>query len=258
MGVVLRAMATRLALLGDKDLRYVTHRELDAAVALLPEWVDARWVGSDTPGARALTGFDGLWVLPGTPYRDDAAVYAAIGWALDSGTPLLGTCGGFQYAAIALARRLAGVEHAAHAEVDPDAADAVIEELACSLVGEQREVTCVPGTRLAEICGSEPFAGFHWCGYGLAERFVARLEAAGVVVSARAPDAGVEGIELPAHPFFVATLFQPQAGALAGKPLHPLIRAFVAASRGRAQDAEISRRSPLSGGLRGTSGTFRG
>ncbi len=48
-----------------------------------------------------------------------------------------------------------------------------------------------------------------------------------MVVSARAPDAGVEGIELPAHPFFVATLFQPQVGALAGQPLHPLIGAFA-------------------------------
>jgi CTP synthase (UTP-ammonia lyase) len=50
------------------------------------------------------------------------------------------------------------------------------------------------------------------------------------VIAAHAPDAGVEGIEVPAHPFFVATLFQPQIGALDGKPLHPLITAFVEAS----------------------------
>ena len=87
----------------------------------------------------------------------------------------------------------------------------------------------MPGTRLAAICGTAPFTGFHWCSYGLAEPYVARLEAAGVVVSARAPDAGVEGIELPGHPFFVATLFQPQVGALAGDPLHPLIAAFAEA-----------------------------
>ena len=243
-------MRTRIALLGDKDLAYVTHRELDAAVGVLPAWVEARWVGSDTPEARALDGFDGLWVLPGTPYRDDDAVDAAIGWSLESGTPLLGTCGGFQYAALALARRLAGIEDAAHAEVDPDAADAVVAGLACSLVGEEREVTCVPGTRLAEICGTAPFVGFHWCSYGLAEGFVERLEAAGVVVCARAPDAGVEGIELPEHPFFVATLFQPQVGALAGEPLHPLITSFVqAAGRGRSpvsdgMDAGLALRTP--------------
>ncbi len=223
-------MRARIALLGDKDLGYLTHRELEAAVALLPDWVEARWIGTDTPAARALDGVDGLWVIPGTPYRDDAAVDAAIGWALDSGTPLLGTCGGFQYAVLALARRLAGLERAAHAEVEPEAADAVVAPLACSLVGEEREVACVPGTRLAEICGTAPFPGFHWCNYGLAEGFVKPLEAAGVVVSARAADAGVEGIELPGHPFFVATLFQPQAGALAGRPLHPLIVAFAEAA----------------------------
>ena len=57
------------------------------------------------------------------------------------------------------------------------------------------------------------------------------MTAAGVVVCARAPDAGVEGIELASHPFFLATLFQPQVGALAGAPLHPLIGAFLDAVR---------------------------
>ena len=218
---------TRIALLGDKDLGYVTHRALEAAVAQLPPGVEADWVGTDTPQARALEAFDGVWMLPGTPYRDDDAALAAIEWALDSGTPLLGTCGGFQYAVLALARRMAGIADAAHAEVAPEAEAAVVAPLACSLIGEEREVTCVPGTRLAAICGTAPFTGFHWCSYGLAGGFVERLEAAGVVVSAHAADAGVEGIELPDHPFFVATLFQPQIGALSGAPLHPLIAAFA-------------------------------
>jgi CTP synthase (UTP-ammonia lyase) len=219
--------ATRIALLGDKDLSKLTHRALAAAVTQLPAGVEAEWVGTDSPLARALDAFDGIWMLPGTPYRDDEAALAAIDWALDSGMPLLGTCGGFQYAVLALARRLAGIEDAANAEVDPAASAAVVAPLACSLVGEERQVTCVPGTRLAAICGTAPFTGFHWCNYGLADAFVERLADAGVVISAHAPDAGVEGIELPDHPFFVATLFQPQIGALGGAPLHPLITAFV-------------------------------
>jgi CTP synthase (UTP-ammonia lyase) len=223
---------TRIALLGDRDLRFVTHRALEAATAKLPAGVAAEWVGTDTPEARSLDGFDAVWVVPGTPYRDDDAVLAAIDRAIESGTPLLGTCGGFQYALLALARR-AGVEDPAHAEVDPDALDPVVAPLSCSLVGEEREVTCVPGTRLAAICGTAPFTGFHWCNYGLADPYVERLAAAGVVVSARAPDAGVEGIELSGHPFFVATLFQPQIGALNGEQLHPLIEAFVTAANGR-------------------------
>jgi CTP synthase (UTP-ammonia lyase) len=65
----------------------------------------------------------------------------------------------------------------------------------------------------------------------MASEFEDALADAGVVISARAPDAGVEGIELPDHPFFVATLFQPQVGALAGGPLHPLIAGFLDAAR---------------------------
>ena len=49
------------------------------------------------------------------------------------------------------------------------------------------------------------------------------------MISAVADDAGVESVELPNHPFFMATLFQPQVGSLAGRPLHPIVQAFVAA-----------------------------
>jgi CTP synthase (UTP-ammonia lyase) len=225
-----------IAVLGDRNLDYVTHRELDAALALFPDWARASWVPTDSDVEAALARADGVWVVPGTPYRDDDAVYAAIGAARESGLPLLGTCGGFQYAVVELARSLAGLD-ARHAETDPDADTLVVAPLACSLVGQPRSVTCVPGTRLAAICGSEPFAGFHWCNYGLAPAFEDALTEAGVVISARAPDAGVEGIELPDHPFFVATLFQPQVGALAGDALHPLIDAFVEATLARHQRA---------------------
>jgi len=219
-----------LALLGDRNLDFLTHRELEAAVALLPEGVRAEWVASDA--GAAVSAYDGVWVLPGTPYRDDDAVYAALRAARESGQPLLGTCGGFQYLVVEFARNVAGIAGAGHAEADPDAADAVAAPLACSLFGERRTVTAVAGTRIAQICGTAPFEGFHFCGYGLADAYVAALEDAGLVIGAHAPDAGVEAVELPAHPFYVATLFQPQVGASDGGPLHPLIEAFVSAAAG--------------------------
>ena len=97
-------------------------------------------------------------------------------------------------------------------------------------IGEVRLVTPIPGTRFAAICGSEPFEGFHYCSFGLDPAYVEPLERAGVVVGATAPDAGVEAIELPDHPFFLATAFQPQVGAGASGRLGPLLEAFVAAS----------------------------
>jgi CTP synthase (UTP-ammonia lyase) len=232
-----------IAVVGDRDLAHRTHRELDAELARMPVGLDAAWLPS--PRAAEAAEADAIWVAPGTPYADDDAVLAAIGRAVDDGTPLLGTCGGFQYAVLALARR-AGLA-AAHAESEPDAVDPLIERLACSLYGEEREVTCVPGTRLAAICGTEPFTGFHFCGFGLAPARVAALAAAGVVNTARAPDAGVEGIELPGHPFFLATLFQPQVGALDGRPRHPLVAALI----GAASRHDIDRRGSRPPGRRG-------
>ena len=225
-----------IAVIGDRDVRHRTHRELDVELARMPAGVEAAWLPS--PRAAEAAAADGIWVAPGTPYADDAAVLAAIARAAEDGTPLLGTCGGFQYTVLALARR-AGVG-AVHAEVEPGAADPLIAPLACSLYGEERAVTCVPGTRLAAICGTAPFTGFHFCGFGLAPGRAAVLEAAGLVVSARAPDAGVEGVELPGHPFLVATLFQPQVGALDGRPRHPLVSALVAAASGLDERVEAA------------------
>lgn len=224
-------MNKHLLLLGDRNPDAVTHQELDAAIGQLPSGVRAHWVGTDTPEAWCTADADGIWVVPGSPYRDDEAVYSAITTARTSRQPFLGTCGGFQYTVIEFARNAAGVPDAEHAETSPHADQVVVGRLACSLVGQERSVRAVPGSRLAELCGLEPFTGFHWCNYGLDTRFVERLAAHGLLASGFADDAGVEAVELPAstHPFFLATLFQPQVGSMAGQPLHPVIRAFVAA-----------------------------
>ncbi|HEX2376939.1 MAG TPA: gamma-glutamyl-gamma-aminobutyrate hydrolase family protein [Gaiellales bacterium] len=222
-------MAVSIAVLGDRNTDHLTHREIDATLELMPADVDARWLPSLE--AESAVEADGLWVVPGTPYRDGEAVLAQIRRSRTAGMPILGTCGGFQHMLVEFARNVAGLADAAHAETDPDAADPVVARLSCSLVGEERPVTAVAGTRVAELCGTEPFTGFHWCSYGLVPEREAALVAAGLVVSARAPDAGVEAVELPGHPFYVATLFQPQVGSSASGRLHPLIGALISAAR---------------------------
>ncbi|HEY8584120.1 MAG TPA: gamma-glutamyl-gamma-aminobutyrate hydrolase family protein [Capillimicrobium sp.] len=219
-------MTATIAVLADRDEALLTHREIDAALALLPDGVCGEWVATDDPRAHRLDAFDGLWVGPGTPYRDAAAVLAAIAGAWRTGQPLLATCGGFQHVC------LAAVPGSQHAESDPDAHEPLVAPLACSLVGETRPVTARPGSRLAAAMGTEPFAGFHWCRFGVAPALAHRLEAAGLRITATAPDAGVEALELApeAHPFFVATLFQPQVGCAKAGELPPLLAAFAAAS----------------------------
>lgn len=213
--------------LGDRDLGYLTHREVNAALELFPNEAEARWVATDSPEARDLRRATAVWLLPGTPYRDVDAAFGAIRHCLETGVPFLGTCGGFQHAVVELARSRAGLAEASHEESDPDAVDPVISRLACALYGEVRTVTPRSGTHLAAIYGDDPFEGYHYCGYGVTPGVVARLEGAGVVVGATAPDVGVEAIEVPTHPFFLATAFQPQVGASEAESLDPLLATFV-------------------------------
>ena len=67
-----------IAVLGDRNLEYVTHRELDAALGLFPDWARGEWVATDSDVPAALDRGDGVWIVSGGPYRDDDAVYAAI------------------------------------------------------------------------------------------------------------------------------------------------------------------------------------
>jgi CTP synthase (UTP-ammonia lyase) len=216
----------RIVALGDRDTQFLTHREVDATLPLL----GASWTATDSADARDLDDAAGVWLLPGTPYRDDEAAYAAVAHCLDTGTPFLGICGGFQYACVELARR-GGITGAAHADSSPDAEELVVAPLACSLYGEEREVRPVAGTRLAAMVGEAPFPGFHFCGLGLADRYVAAVERAGAVVSAHGDDSPVEAIELPDHPFFVGTAFQPQVGVSETGRLPALLEEFLRAAR---------------------------
>jgi len=227
MSISAGASMKQIVLLGDRNTSYLTHRELDAALKLLPPGIQGRWVGTDSAEAAHVSDADGLWLVPGSPYRDDAVVYAAIAKARTSGQPFLGTCAGFQYAVLEFARNVVGIADADHAETNPGGRTLVIDRLSCSLEAKERDVTAVPGSRMHALCGNAPFRGFHWCNFGLAPAYVERLASHGLIVSARADDAGAEAIELAGHRFFMATLFQPQIGSLEGRPLHPVVRAFV-------------------------------
>lgn len=228
-------MSARIALVGDENLSFPSHRELNAVRERLG--VESEWVLTDSPRVRDLCDFSGVWLVPGSPYQDDGGAYAAVTWAREHDVPYLGTCSGLQYAVIEFTRNVLAAE-ATHAESDGVSDSNAVVPLACSLMGEQRQVRPVEGTRFAALVGNQPFAGMHYCNYAPSAEHVERLVAAGMIVEATADDAGAEVLELPANRFFMASLFQPQVGALAGRPLHPLLREFVRCVREHAAAAD--------------------
>jgi CTP synthase (UTP-ammonia lyase) len=228
-------VVVRIALVGDENESYPSHRELNAVRDMLGSDVDTEWLATDGQRVAELGGYDGIWLTPGSPYANDAAAYEAVRWARVNDVPFLGTCGGLQYAVIEYFRNVLGMTDASHAESDGVDASNVIAPLACSLSGQERLVRPIPGTRFSELVGGEPFIGMHYCDYGPGPNELERLTAGGWVIEATAEDAGAEVLELSTNSFYMLSLFQPQIGALSGKPLHPLLRDFVSCARRRAE-----------------------
>ena len=73
------------------------------------------------------------------------------------------------------------------------------------------------------------------CNYGLAPDLAYIAASHGMAVAASDDTGEVRAIERTHHPFFVATLYQPQLSSAPGRP-HPIWRAFVqAVTSSRAQ-----------------------
>src|SRR3712207_4336175 len=113
-----RMTAAKLALVGDRSPTVRAHGRIPLLIDALRRRdgivLDPSWIPSTA--ADDLDGFDGIWVVPGSPHADQEKVIDAIGTARANGIPFLGACGGCQHAIIPLAREVAGIADACHAE----------------------------------------------------------------------------------------------------------------------------------------------
>jgi len=226
--------ARRIALVGDRSDAITAHRAIPLALGLaaesLAQPLSFDWLASDAlPDDAALAAYDGIWCVPGSPYRDMDAVLRAIRVAREGGVPFLGTCGGFQHAVVEYARNVLGWADAEHAESAPEAARPVISLLACALVEASQDLRLTPGSRLAVAYGGVGAREGYHCSYGLNPAFAERLATGPLRATAHDAQGEVRALELDGHPFFVGTLFQPERAALRGT-VPPVVRAFVQAA----------------------------
>jgi CTP synthase (UTP-ammonia lyase) len=153
-----------------------------------------------------------------------------IRFARENRRPFLGTCGGCQHAVLEFARNVLNFSAAGHMESDPTTSEPVITNLACALVEASEVLRPVPGTRFHKIYGADQIRETYHCSYGLNPDYLPRLVQGGLRVGVLGPNGEPRAVELPSHPFFLATLFQPERSAFSGHS-HPLICEFVAAAR---------------------------
>lgn len=223
----------RVALIGDYNAEVTAHRAIPIALRLAGSALgcDIEPVWWHTAVLRdsvsQLSDFAGIWCVPASPYASMDNALNAIRYAREQSIPFLGTCGGFQHAVIEYARNVRGLVAADHAETNPAGTQLVVAPLSCALVEATQEITLVEGSSLRRAYGVERITEQYRCRYGLNGAFESALFDGELWPTAYDDEGEVRAIELRSHPFFVATLFQPERRALADEvPL--IVKAFVA------------------------------
>jgi CTP synthase (UTP-ammonia lyase) len=101
--------------------------------------------------------------------------------------------------------------------------------LACSPAGKALPIRLQAGTRAAELYDASEVVERHYCSFGINPEYREALVDGGLRVGGVDEDGDYRVLELPGHPFYVATLFVPQMRSTPERP-HPLVTGFLEAA----------------------------
>jgi CTP synthase len=219
------------------------HAGIHHGATVRVRWVDAEGASLEELEAE-LEEIDGVLVPGGFGSRGWEGKIMACRVARERAIPYLGICLGMHVAISEYARHVVGLDGANSTEMDPETPYPVID-----LLPEQKEVEdlggtmrlgaqaveLADGTRTRETYGEPVIHERHRHRYEVNNHFRAALEEAGLVVSGTYLEGRlVEIVELPDHPWFVASQFHPEFKSRPTRPA-PLFRDFIGAALERSQ-----------------------
>ncbi len=202
------------------------------------KWVDAEDIEAQS-AEELLSDVNAIIVAGGFGSRGTEGKIQAVQYARENKIPYLGLCYGLQMAVIEYARNVCSLENATTEEIDPAAIHPVIH-----LLPEQHDVTTkgatmrlgiypcrvIEGTLAWKLYNDELVYERHRHRFEVNNSYREILSNAGMVFSGLSPDNRlVEVIEVPSHPFFIATQFHPEFKSRPTR-VHPLFAGLVKAS----------------------------
>jgi CTP synthase len=213
------------------------------------QWLDAENMSYDET-AEMLDGVDGVLVPGGFGSRGWEGKILACQVARERSIPYLGICLGMHVAVSEFARHVVGLDGANSTEMDPETPFAVIdllpeqkgiEDLGGTMRLGAQAVEVAEGTQARELYGDAVIFERHRHRYEVNNNYREQLTDAGLIVSGTF-DGGrlVEIVELPGHPWFVASQFHPEFKSRPTRPA-PLFRGFVGAALSRARSRQTQR-----------------
>ncbi len=202
------------------------------------EYVDSEEIEEEGPEGF-LSEVAGILVPGGFGDRGIEGKVAAIQYVRENNLPFLGLCLGLQCAVMEFARNACGLAGANSREFDPETRHPVViyleeQEYVTEMGGTMRlgAYPCVltAGSLAAQLYESGEISERHRHRYEVNNAYRDELAAAGLVFSGTSPEGDlVELIELPEHPFFIATQAHPEFKSRPNRA-HPLFRGLIAAA----------------------------
>jgi CTP synthase len=204
-------------------------------------------------GVDCLKKMDGIVVPGGFGDRGIEGKIETVRFAREAGIPYLGICLGMQVAVIEAARNLAGLKDAMSTEFNKDTPHPVVglitewqdqaggteqrdedSELGGTMRLGAQKVSLAEGSLAARSYGSTSIEERHRHRYEVNNNYREQLSKAGLRFSGLSVDDLVEMVELPGHPWFLASQFHPE---FTSNPRdgHPLFKSFIAAVRRHAE-----------------------
>ena len=202
------------------------------------KWVDSEELTTDNVG-ELLGDVNGILVPGGFGIRGVEGKILAARYARENNIPYLGLCLGMQVAIIEFARHVCGYNDAHSIELDPNTTHPVI-----ALMPDQNGVEDIGGTlrlgaypcvldkdsKACKVYGTTEISERHRHRYEVNNDYRTALVEHGMKLCGTSPDGRiVEMIELPDHPWFIATQAHPELKSRPNRP-HPLFRGFVEAA----------------------------
>jgi len=224
----------------------LTHGGIANRVRVKLDWIESEIFEKEDP-APWLEKVHGILVPGGFGERGSEGKILAAKFARERKVPYFGICFGMQMACIEAARSLAGIAKASSTEFGPTDEPVVglmtewlrgnmLEKRTASgdLGGTMRlgayEARLTPGSKIAEIYGSEEISERHRHRYEVNIGYREKLEACGLVFAGLSPDGVLpETIEYPDHPWFIGVQYHPELKSRPFEP-HPLFASFIAAA----------------------------
>ena len=199
-------------------------------------------------GVDCLRDMDGIVVPGGFGDRGIEGKVATVRYARENNVPYLGICLGMQVAVIEAARNLAGLEGAHSTEFERGTEHPVVALITewetnagerqersedSDMGGTMRlgaqEVQLAKDSLAAAVYGKNTIFERHRHRYEVNNHYRDRLEQAGIRFSGLSVDDLVEVVEIPDHPWFVASQFHPEFTSTP-RDGHPLFTSFIRAT----------------------------